>query len=226
MLICLRIVQIQSPEVSEHHLQSLASLFIRHGTQDKFGLHLVHGHFKIDEDTIMLGSGFGENFSGSWTKPTRSMDVDRDKIHGHIYVLSIENQFIAYEYRKGASPVNKREMHPAFFDELTKYLARNDLAGLLGLQVLNSPTVLGERMLEFVLGREGTVMLGEQDVNHGGIYRITGWSFEQSEDGIISVKGGESHARTVRGTHQVFTDGKPLPTVEAVQKVLHEEGVI
>ncbi len=233
----------------------------------------------------MLGSGFGENCSGSWTKPTRSMDVDRDKIHGHIYVLSIENQFIAYEYRKGASPVNKREMHPAFFDELTRYLARNGLAGLLGLQVLNSPTVLGERMLEFVLGREGTVMLGEQDVNHGGIYRITGWSFEQSEDGIVSVKGGEqdvnhggiyritgwsfeqsedgivsvkggeqdvnhggiyritgwsfeqsedgivsvkggeSHARTVRGTHQVFTGGKPLPTVEVVQKVLHE-GVI
>ncbi len=49
---------------------------------------------------------------------------------------SIEDQFIAYEYRKGASPVNKREMHPAFFDELIKYLARNDLAGLLGQSLI------------------------------------------------------------------------------------------
>ncbi len=79
-------------------------------------------------------------------------------------------------------------------------------------------------MLKSVLGREGTVMLREQNVNHGG-YRITGWSFEQSEDGIISVKGGESHAKTVKGTHQVFTDGKSLPTVK-IQNVLHEEGAI
>lgn len=57
----------------------------------------------MDEDTIMLGSGFGENCSGSWTKPTRSMDVDRDKIHGHIYVLSIENQFIACQQEGDAS---------------------------------------------------------------------------------------------------------------------------
>lgn len=70
------------------------------------------------------------------------MDVDKDKIHGHIYVLSIENQFIAYEYRKGASPVNKREMHPTFFDEPIKYLERNDLAGLLAPTRLPLPSML------------------------------------------------------------------------------------
>ena len=43
---------------------------------------------------------------------------------------------------------------------------------------------------------------------------------------MSSAKGGQSHVKTVRGTHQVFTGGKPLPTVEAVQDALRNEGVI
>lgn len=63
-------------------------------------------------------------------------------------------------------------MHSAFFNELIKYLKRNDLAELLELQVLNSLTVLKERMLKFILDRERTVMLREQDVNYEDIYKI------------------------------------------------------
>ena len=44
-------------------------------------------------------------------------------------------------------------------------------------------------MLEFALRGEGTAMLREQNVDHGGIYRTTGWSFAQDDDSIISVKG-------------------------------------
>ena len=77
----------------------------------------------------------------------------------------------------------------------------NNLVGVLGLQFLDHPVVLVERMLEFILGGEETTMLGEQDVNHGGIYRVTGWSFAPNDNGIISVKGGESHTKTTKGTH-------------------------
>ena len=81
-------------------------------------------------------------------------------------------------------------------------------------------------MLEFIFSEEAMAILREQDVNHGGIYRITGWSFERGGDGIISVKGGESYAKTIRGTHQVFTGTKPLTNVEAVKDVLREKGII
>ncbi|KAL9124203.1 MAG: hypothetical protein Q9217_006445 [Psora testacea] len=214
------------PEVTADQLQSLAELFTRYDAQDVFGVHLIHGHFHIDEDKIMLGVDLGTDSLGYWTKPTQSANIDKDDIHGHIYVLSSENQFVAYEYRGGPSTDNWKQVHTSFFPQLAQYLLTNNLAGVIGLQVLDRLAVSSERMLEFVLGGEGTAMLGEQDVNHGGIYRVTGWSFAQDEDGIISVKGSESHAKTTKGTHQVFTNGKPLPTVEAVRHVLRKEGIL
>ena len=217
----------RQPEVTESQLLSLGALFARNDAQDVFGLHLVHGHFQIDEDMIMLEVGLGTDSPGYWTKPTKSTSVDRNNIHGHIYVLSFsENRFIPYEYRGGPSTDSWKQVHPSFFSELAQYLVVNDLSGVLGLQVLNRPTLPQEQMLEFVLGEKATAILREQDVNHGGIYRTTGWSFGQNDDGIISVKGSESHAKTTKGTHQVFINGKPLPTVEAVKDVLRKEGVI
>lgn len=69
-------------------------------------------------------------------------------------------------------------------------------------------------------------MLREQDVNHGGVYRVTGWNFEQNNDGVISAQGSEIHAMIMRDTHRVLLGGKPLPTVEAVQDAFQNEGVI
>jgi hypothetical protein len=212
------------PEVTADQLQSLAELFTRHDAQDIFGVHLVHGHFQIDKDTIMLG--IGTDSMGYWTQPTKSADVDKDNVHGHIYVLSSENHFLAYEYRGGPATDTWKHVDPSFFPQLAQYLLRNNLAGVLGLQVLDRRAALSGEMLEFVLGEQGTAMLRAQDVNHGGIYRVTGWSFKRDKDGIISVSGGESHAKTTKGTHQVFTSGKPLPTIEAVKNVLHKEGII
>ena len=123
----------------------------------------------------MLGVGLGTDSPGFWTKPTKSASVDRNSIHGHRYVLSsLENRFIAYEYRGGPSTDDWKQVRPSFFSELAQYLVANDLAGVLRLQVLNRPTLSQERMLEFVLGGEATAMLREQDVNHEGIYRTTG----------------------------------------------------
>lgn len=117
-------------------------------------------------------------------------------------------------------------MDPSFFAQLAQYLHSNNLAGVLGLQVLDHRAASSGEKLEFVLGEQGTAMLRAQDVNHGGIYRNTGWSFRQDEDGIISVNGGESHAKTTKGTDQVFISGQPLPTIEAVKNVLRTEGII
>jgi len=54
----------EQPNVSEHHLNLLAQLFIRYSVQDTFGVHLIHGHLKIPQDTIMLGSMFRRELSG------------------------------------------------------------------------------------------------------------------------------------------------------------------
>ncbi|MCJ1410071.1 hypothetical protein MMC19_004156 [Ptychographa xylographoides] len=216
----------EQPEVTADQLQALAELFTRHNAQDIFGVHLVHGHFQIDEDTIMLGIDLGTDSLGYWTHPVKSAKVDKDNIHGHIYVLSTENQFVAYEYRGGPVTDTWKHVHTSFFPLLAQHLLRNSLTGVLGLQVLDHQAASTGEMLEFVLGEEGTARLRAPDANHGGMYRITGWSFRQDNDGIVSVSGRESHAQTTKNTHRVFIGSKPLPTIDAVKNVLRDEGII
>lgn len=81
-------------------------------------------------------------------------------------------------------------------------------------------------MLEFVLADQGTIMLKEEDATNAHIYRVTGWSFVQSADGTVSMKGNETHASKPGGPHRIFTDGKLLKDLDAVISLLLEDGVI
>ncbi|KAJ5741045.1 hypothetical protein N7493_000917 [Penicillium malachiteum] len=79
-------------------------------------------------------------------------------------------------------------------------------------------------MSEFVLANNGTVMLDERDVkNCGTPFRITGFHLEES--GMLEFKDGETHAPTVRGTHQVFTNGK-VETENQLMSILRSEGIV
>ena len=216
----------EQPNISSHHLDLLAQLFIRYNAQNTFGVHLIHGHFKIPYGTIMLGSTFKRELSGYWTKPTPCETILASPVHGHIYTLSPDNRLLAYEYREGCTPKSVDEIDTGFFHELSKYLISNKLAGLLGLEVLEDTSSPQARMLEFVLAGRGTVMVKEEEAMHTDTYRVTGWSFAQDKDGTISVKGCETHASTPNGEHQVFTDGKPLRNIDAVMNLLLQEGII
>lgn len=79
-------------------------------------------------------------------------------------------------------------------------------------------------MLEFVLAGRGTVIIKEEEVAYADIYGVTGWSFTQDEDGIVSVKGNETH-EGVNGVHKIFRDTKPLSKIDAVGDLLLQEGV-
>ena len=202
---------------------------IRRTTSDVgiFGVHLIHGHLKIPHDAIMLGSMFRRELSGYWTKPTPFETILPNPVHGHIYTLSSDNRFLAYEYREGLVPKNVANIDYAFFRELSKFLRSNKLAGLLALEVLEDRSSLQPQMREFVLAGQGTVLVKEDGrVAHTDIYRVTGWSFAQDRDGTLSVKGHETHASSGSGGHQVFTDGKPLRNIDAVMSLLLHAGVI
>ena len=216
----------KQPNISPHHLDLLAQLFIRHNAQNTFGVHLIHGHFKIPCGTIMLGSTFKRELSGYWTRPIPCETVLTNSIHGHIYALSPDNRLLAYEYREGCVPKSIGKIDTAFFHELSKYLISNKLVGLLGLEVLEDTSSPQTQMLEFVLAGRGTVMIKEEKAMHTNTYRVTGWSFTQDKDGTVAVKGFETHASNPSGGHQVFTDGKPLRNIDAVMNLLLQEGIM
>ena len=115
-----------------------------------------------------------------------------------------------------------RNIRPVFFEELSTYLTSNKLEELLGLQTLEERLDPGLRM-EFVIAEQATVMIKSEYAAPSSIYRVTGWTFVQEEDGSVSVKGRETHA-SQNGVHKIFTDGK-LKTVGAGLEFLLEKGV-
>lgn len=211
----------EQPHISELHLHSLAEVFERYNVQAKFGLHLIHRHLHLQDDTIMLGHSIEEP-SGCWTKPTDLCHITPEDIHGHVFRISGDGHLVAYECRDGR-PVDFESVNPAFFHEFIYYLRTKGLTNVLGLQVLDKEP--WKEMVEIVLQDSGTVMLNAESVKIGSKYKVTGW-VTRVGDGMVTFKGGESHATTTKGTHQVFVDGKPLPTIDALRELLREEGII
>ena len=146
--------------------------------------------------------------------------------HGHIYVSSEKHGLVAYEYRRGRSSESVASINHGFFQDLVQYLSSNNLAHLLGLEVLDDTSIPPQQMVEFVLSENGTVMVNAKDAKCFEITRVTGWSFAQDTDGTISCKGTVTHASKPGGPHKNFTDGKPLTHVGAVVDFLAEEEMI
>lgn len=206
------------PKVSEEHLKDLYLLLERYNVQSRFGLHLIHGHGKIAAETVMYGKDL-TSIRGCWTKPTNLEDLNLQEIHGHIFCLTPEGKFQAYEYREGFSA--PLDVDPAFFQELAEYLLVNQITSLLGLQVLNK--TISPLMCEFVMQNDGTVMLEADDVKRWVPYRTTGYMSDEA--GIKELKGNEVHAGTTKDPHKVFYDGK-LKDEEHLLKVLKYEEII
>ena len=105
-----------------------AELFVRHNAQNTLDAHLVHGHFKAPENTIMLGIDF-ENPLGRWTKVTST-----DTIHGHIFVLSGDGS-PPMSIRAGPCLIFSVSTRIVFAD-FVNYLSTNSLTSVVGLQIL------------------------------------------------------------------------------------------
>lgn len=170
----------------------------------------------------MMGTYVPE-LAGYWTKPTDIDAIDLDDVHGHIYVLTGKTSFTAYEYRQGP-PVNLSDVKPEFFHDVVEYLLENGLNEVLGLQVLTADC--SDKMAEFDLGAGGgTIMLRDADANSGGVYRVTGWTFEE-RDGMVSCKGNDVHSHMINGAHKVFQDSKLLRNVHELVEALTKEKIV
>ncbi|RHZ48873.1 uncharacterized protein CDV56_100296 [Aspergillus thermomutatus] len=123
------------PPLLLNHSQEIRKILTRYNVQDKFGIHLIHGHFEIPSDQVMLGHYF-ESPAGCWTKPVPIEDVDTSNIHGHTFKLSLDGILVAYEYREGP-PINVSEIDPSFFEDIFRYLLEHNLTDIFGLQALH-----------------------------------------------------------------------------------------
>ena len=160
--------------------------------------------------------------AGYWTQPQLYETLLTIPVHGHIFVVNSTEGLLPYEYREGEAPSTARNIGPVFFEELSAYLTSNKLEQLLGLQVLED-RLDSQLHMEFVLAGQATVMIKGEYAAKSDIYRVTGWTFVQEADGLISVKGKETHA-SQNGVHKIFTNGK-FETVDAGLNFLLQRGV-
>ncbi|KAJ2897097.1 hypothetical protein MKZ38_004976 [Zalerion maritima] len=212
------------PEISPVHLEEIKKIIVSHDVQEKFGIHVVHGHLLVDQGKVMHGTAM-TRLRGCWTRPTDISGLDVGNIHGHIFALSPNGQFQAYEYRQeGPPPMSPNDN--AFVAALKAYLQNHGLGSLIGLQVLNEDK--DKQLQEFVLGdNNGAVMLDAEDTRITESCRVTGYVVIKTEEsGVTELKGNETHTPTIRQTHQVFTDGKPLPDEKSLMDALRADGVI
>ncbi|TLD03369.1 uncharacterized protein PgNI_12243 [Pyricularia grisea] len=202
------------PQVDDVFIAGLRALVKKFNVHNKFGFHLVHGHVKMAAGNVMFGRPMNK-LPGFWTRPIQADKLDLSALHGFVFVLCEDNQFHPYEYRAGTPPVMTAN-DDAFIYAARKYFQLNNLTDVIGIEVLEQDC-LGKYMKEFVLSdRDGTVMLPSTAVKPTETYRTTGWNAADLEP-FTELKGNESsHSKTTKGTHQVFTDGKALPDVEAV----------
>jgi hypothetical protein len=167
---------------------------------------------------------------GCWTRPTDADHLDRENMHGHIFSLNNDHQLTAYEYRKGPRP-HMTTADTKFVAAVQEYLISHNLEGILGIEVLEGDS--NKELQEFVLSeRRGTVMLDARSTKVSGAYRVTGWAATMNKaTDLLELKGGQSHAQTTKGTHQVSYDGKGLPEIPddkeaGLKNALRMEGVI
>ncbi|KAL5346624.1 hypothetical protein ACLOAV_008331 [Pseudogymnoascus australis] len=208
-------------DILDQHIHNLAALFVKHGAEGILGIHLVHSHFSLPENTAMLGANYETPYS-RWTRPIPIHTVDLSNVHGHIFVFS-DHGFHPYEYQYGPRPDLSR-VNSNFLADLAGYLKENKLSNLIGLQVIDQTQA---SMIELVLPH-ATIMLKVSDVRGCKSSRQTGWMFK-TENGEPQVcQATETHGETGNG-HVTYNKGKPHPklnTFEDVKIALEKEGVL
>ncbi|KAI0974132.1 hypothetical protein F4678DRAFT_424718 [Xylaria arbuscula] len=169
------------PEISDAMLKSVGEIFVRHGAQSTFGIHLLHGHFTAPEGTALLGIQvpMTNTTQACWTKPVSVTELTSKSVHGHVFRGQADSSFIAYEFHEGEVSLKAEDIDLAFFRDFTDFLNRNGLANLLAFELLDGPQDHIEK--EFQVGPQATVLFHEKDVIGLNSSTITTGGLSKSE---------------------------------------------
>ncbi|KGO74766.1 hypothetical protein PITC_083750 [Penicillium italicum] len=118
------------PAVSDEHIANLAALFVHHNAEKVLGIHLIHGHFEIPENTVMVGTNF-ENPALRWTKTMKIDEINPLNVYGHIFTLA-GNELCPYELQDGPLP-DLSSVGYSFLTDFLKYIVKTNLQDIIGL---------------------------------------------------------------------------------------------
>lgn len=106
---------------SEDTLLGIARIFQQHNIESHVGMCVVHRHFELDDNEVMLHDGLR-------CAPAQHEDLDKSQLDGKAFFLQ-DKKWQAYEYCMG-QPLN---LSAEFLTELREYMVANGTQDALAL---------------------------------------------------------------------------------------------
>ncbi|KAF6815904.1 hypothetical protein CPLU01_14015 [Colletotrichum plurivorum] len=194
------------------HVKALLELIADHNVGHLFGIHSIHPHDPLPSDTVRFETYNLGIEGGSWTRATAIGGIDLARSHTTLFKLN-QNTLVPLEFAAGPSPVEAgagpaANVPAAFLSAIADYLAKNELADVLGLEVkkLDEKETRG---CEFMNELENARTRGEVAM---GALTPTGWyvnsgSAPADPDPVQPGTHYEKVAVGPKETHKVIVTG-------------------
>ena len=164
---------------STSQLLGIGEIIVRHNLESHFGVHLLHRHFKIHQDTIIFKSVEGEKEVASMTNLS---NLDDEKIRPQCFLFDRGAGFLSYEYAyddEGVSIIPE----PLAMD-LMRHFTQNDIGHLLAIEKINGNAERLSR--EYPHGEFATFRMQVDEDKTLDINTDTAWIFRKLPDGSVA----------------------------------------
>jgi hypothetical protein len=214
----------KQPEISDVHILNFAEIFTPNKAHTQFGIHLIHRHFDIPLNIVMLGETL-QHLYCRWIRATSFQDLDGISVGGHIFALA-KDGWHSCEYHQHPMP-DLSNIGGSFFWEVCEYTIKNDLSDLVGRQFLyaTDPGNDGETMLELLL-HQAPVVFRHSDLIGCSPARQTGWKFKLEHGEPRVCQNNETHGKLPTGEHMINNKGRLGPVLQSYQYLKNEFAVL
>lgn len=208
------------------HVKGLLEIIVRHDQIGRFGVHLIHRHDRIANDSVRVESRIGL-VPGKWNKAATIDSLDLTNIHGVVFkFVPDRNRFVPFEFCQGASPISARDVDNQFVQDFASYLTKNHLVDTFSLEFVD-PADKGqpeECMAEIEVDNLGTVVLPRSAVN-AKEFLPTGWPSAAVPPLPLNDSEpppGQTWAKGVDESHKVFINKTIEGAADLVDELRHQ----
>ncbi|KAF2744688.1 hypothetical protein M011DRAFT_479722 [Sporormia fimetaria CBS 119925] len=184
-------IETQSPP-SDSGLREIGKLLVEHCISKEVGISLLHRHFDLKEDEVMVHNGLR-------CSPSHLSEPDADSLNPSSFFLSSNGDFQAYEYESSDDEPLDEILTTAFLEDLSDVLKIHQLEDRIAISKLNQDH---DRLMEHCEVEERAhvcqPMRGKIEAREA-----TEWKFEEVGDAHVVPVAVKGCARTGEGQHKV-----------------------
>jgi len=149
---------LDEPAADRQDLDALCALIERHGLKDSIGVRLIHRHFDLINDEVMIFKNIeAPILLESIQVMIPASSSENPTLHGMHYFVDENQNLQSYEYTPNETRTTLSQ-HPAFVREFTQMIVEKELQQKWGLSVKLTKVSVAYQEFE-VPARRSTVMI-------------------------------------------------------------------